>query len=454
MAPRSTRKAAPRKEQQSQTASQFDAYAAAVQGWAEDRLKPYIERIQALPSLRDRAGKEINDGVWRTISLAPFEVLILDSPLMQRLKRVRQLGVVHWVYPSAGHSRQEHSIGAVLQMQRLLDALNRHAGHDNALPEAWVNLLRLTALVHDIGHGLMSHVVENAFKSLGITDDLALEIADRCGVEDCSLSESAAYFILRSDIFAELVGVAREKTGHQLPDGWQGKLCDAIIGKPIHPRWPLLQELISGPFDADKLDYMSRDAHSAGIPNLTDIPRLIQKIRVAEVQPADLPREIGRVVEGGQPSYFVQGILLSGGRALDELMIARTLLFDKVYRHQKTRAAEAMVANIIRLLLPLLKEESVLTLPLTVDDDDFIALTADTIASRLPVRRRSRKNPDLAVAADLIGRIRDRNLFVRAYAFAHTMPHDPFRDDQVQKAGLERLRRDYSGPRKLDHRLS
>src|SRR5262249_20185383 len=153
-----------------------------------------------------------------------------------------------------------------------------------------------------------------------------------------------------------------------LPERWQSRLCDAIIGKPIHPQWPLLQELISGPFDADKLDYMSRDAQSAGIPNLTDIPRLIQKIRVAEIPAGDMPEEIGRRVESGPASYFVQGILLSGGRTLDELMIARTLLFDKVYRHQKTRAVEAMVSNAIRLLLPLLKGESVLTLPLTVSD--------------------------------------------------------------------------------------
>ena len=85
-------------------------------GLPDDYFNSYIQRVEALPSLHEKAGKEINDAVWRTISLTQFEVLILDSPLVQRLRRVRQLGVVHWVYPGAGHSRLEHCLGAVHQV--------------------------------------------------------------------------------------------------------------------------------------------------------------------------------------------------------------------------------------------------------------------------------------------------------------------------------------------------
>jgi hypothetical protein len=116
MAPRVEKPAT--QEQRPQPATRLQAYRESVVDWAEKRLKPYVQRIEALPSLRDKAGKEIHDAVWRTISLTPFEVLILDSPLVQRLRRVRQLGVVHWVYPGAGHSRLEHSLGAVHQVQR------------------------------------------------------------------------------------------------------------------------------------------------------------------------------------------------------------------------------------------------------------------------------------------------------------------------------------------------
>jgi hypothetical protein len=85
-------------------------------------LNPYTEQLakRAEPPRT----KEINDSVWRTVVLQGFEVAILDSPLLQRLRYVRQLGVAHWVYPAATHSRLEHSIGALHQLQRVLDALN------------------------------------------------------------------------------------------------------------------------------------------------------------------------------------------------------------------------------------------------------------------------------------------------------------------------------------------
>jgi HD superfamily phosphohydrolase len=420
-------------------------YQALVEQFVESQLVGYVKAISNLPFLGDKAGKEINDAVWGTVALNNFEVLILDSPILQRLKRVRQLGVVHWVYPCAGHSRLEHSIGALHQVQRLIDSLNRAVHGNNGLPPEWTNLLRLAALCHDVGHGLMSHVIENALKTAGVTDNLLLDLQEKFDVESCSLSEAAAYFILGSDAFAELVQVSREKTHHTLPEDWQTALKRAIIGKPIHDRWPLLQELISGPFDADKLDYMTRDTKMAGIPNITDIPRLVQKVRVAEVPRDKLPTEIGRRVAGHYASYFVQGILLSGGRTLDELMIARTLLFDKIYRHQKTRAVEAMVANAVSTLFPLLDHNTLLMLPLTVDDEDFIALTRRSIASRLRLRPEGNARTKLSVVANLVRRIRNRDLFVRAYAFSHTMPQDPFRNDPVQKAGLERLSRAFGG---------
>src|SRR5207253_295025 len=135
----------------------------------------------------------------------------------------------------------------------------------------------------------------------------------------------------------ELIEVAQQKTEHTLPADPVTKLQDVILGRPISDQYPLLQELINGPFDADKLDYITRDAHMAGVPVVTDIPRLVQKVRALEIERSKLPLNVSQTVSTGPPLYILYGIALSGGRALDELMFGRTLLFDKIYRHQKVR---------------------------------------------------------------------------------------------------------------------
>src|SRR6185369_15579502 len=94
------------------------AYKTHVERFCESLLTPYIAKIRSA----DKGAfsyKDINDAVWNTITLKPFEVIIADSPLMQRLRRITQLGVAHWVYPSATHTRFEHSVGATGLMQRL-----------------------------------------------------------------------------------------------------------------------------------------------------------------------------------------------------------------------------------------------------------------------------------------------------------------------------------------------
>jgi deoxynucleoside triphosphate triphosphohydrolase SAMHD1 len=324
---------------------QVAEYKKLIETFVENQLRDYINYIQR--TQKARTVKEINDAIWGTISLHPLEVIILDSPLFQRLRYIRQLGVVHWIYPSAGHSRLEHSIGTIHQVQQFITSINKQC-EDPIIKSEWTNLLRLAALCHDIGHGFMSHVVENALDASGVISKLLLHLKEYLGKDYCRLSEAAAYFILGSKAFSDLLEVAKTKTNHRLPPKATELLQKAVLSQKISPKHLLLQELISGPFDADKLDYMTRDAQMAGVPVVTDIPRLIQKIRAVQVTYEELPENLKRIAEkSDNPIYWVYGIALSGGRTLDELMLGRTLLFDKVYRHQKVRAIEAMIENII-----------------------------------------------------------------------------------------------------------
>jgi HD superfamily phosphohydrolase len=413
-----------------------------LEGWTGRQLERYVATLEATSP--HPAPKEFNDPIWGTILLRPAEVLVLDSPLLQRLRTIAQLGVVHFVYSPAGHSRLEHTLGVVHQVDRLVASLNEHFDGDGAAVNGErLNLLRLTALCHDIGHGALSHVSENALKGFEQIEDIALEFADEVNAESVPLSEIAAYYMIGSPTFTELLDTVQLLVPtHGLPTTRETVrlMQQAIIGQPICDEIPLLHELISGPFDADKLDYMTRDAHMAGVPVVTDIPRLVQKVRAVRVPPDKLRSEIAETVEA-RDGYVVTGIAFSGGRTVDELILGRTLQQDKLYRHHKVRAIEAMVASIYRQLAEI-EPDSTPMLPYVLRDSDFTTLDERRIADVIRRDLAEKDGCPARVAVDLADRLRRRDLFVRAYAFQLGMPLDPYRADADHFAGLERLARE------------
>ena len=334
------------------------------------------------------------------------------------------------------------------QVSRVVEAVNAHSPDGETLIDAGLEkFLRLTALCHDIGHGAMSHVSENAMRNFESVETLRLQFSRQLQIEKPGLSEIAAYFIIGSTGFAELVATAESIVRDtDMPRETVALMQRAIVGKPVDEKLPLLHELISGPFDADKLDYMTRDARMSGVPVVTDVPRLVQKIRAMELPLTELPEKVQTLVKDKESSYWLTGIDLSGGRTLDELLIGRTFLFDKLYRHHKVRATEAMVAALFRELGELRGTEPAM-LPYLLDDNELVDLTPERIAAVTgkPVEEAASTAAAL-IAEDLAHRLRNRRLFVRAYAFAQTMPLDPYRDERSHANGLRRLLRDAVDP--------
>ncbi|HYR61007.1 MAG TPA: hypothetical protein VEM37_06580 [Nitrospiraceae bacterium] len=287
----------------------------------------------------------------------------------------------------------------------------------------------------------MSHVSERALRNIESVDQLGLEFSDEVGIEGTSLSEVTAYFMVGSPFFAQLIKSAEELTAeHVLPQNPTKFIQKAIIGQPISDEIPLLHELISGPFDADKLDYMPRDAHMAGVPVVTDINRLIEKVRAVRVTQDELPPEVQRVVRAGLTTYTMTGIVLSGGRTLDELMLGRILLFDKIYRHQKVRAAESMVSSIILLTANIIAPIPAYA-PYRWNDDELLDMSVDRVEHMIQRSLTDTEKKNIVVAVDIARRLRERRIFVRAFAFAQNMPLDP-KLDKEHVLGLERLQRD------------
>lgn len=419
-------------------------YTEAVQGWTDEILSPYVSKLSLLKT--GFVGiKEFNDPLWGTIALQPQEIVVLDSPLLQRLRRIRQLGVVHLVYGSANHTRLEHSIGVCHQVGRIATSISSHAASDESITDEDCRLLRLTGLCHDIGHGALSHVVENALKNDRVTRSLIREFTSQHAMDSTPhLSEIAAHAMMQSTRFRELIREAYRIA--RLPDepDHPDKMSRMVIGKKVSDAVPLLHELISGPFDADKLDYMPRDAMMTGVPVVTDIGRLIQKVRAVNVASDRLPASLAAVVESQEKGHLVIGLAPSGGSTLDEVAVGRSLMFDKVYRHHKVRAAEAMVAGIIDALGHVLSVSRPL-LPLSIFDDQLLNLTP-AIAGTLGGNPHDPSNVSELVGFDIAGRLSQRNLFVRAFAFSQHIPEDPYSGQEDHRLALDTLIRDASKP--------
>lgn len=412
----------------------------AIEKWADVVLGSYVLQLEANGTRT--SSKEFNDPVWGTIVLRPLEVTILDSPLLQRLRLIRQLGLVHLVYPTANHTRLEHSIGVVTQIDRLVESINEHfanraaAGEEEgrAIEDRLRKVLRLTALCHDVGHGAMSHVSENALSLYPEIVEIREGFSDEIGSEEKPLSEITSYYLVGSPAFARLLTASASAVDEHLPPDLVDQMQKLIIGEQVSDKIPLLQELMSGPFDADKLDYMTRDALMSGVPVVTDTERLVQKIRAVRVPHDKLPDKIAERVD--QLDYYVMtGISMSGARAIDELMFGRVLLHDKLYRHHKVRAAEAMVASILKLIAPVVKEGPAMA-PYQLEDNQLLELEWHDVRNLADRTLTKRERGDAATAERLAAMLRRRELFVRAFAFAQDMPRDPYHSEPDHGDGL------------------
>lgn len=253
--------------------------------------------------------KRIFDPVHRFIELSTTEARLLDLPLMQRLRRLRQLGLAYLAFPSAEHSRFTHVLGALAMGTRAFDELARH-GRDFFGDEADLayqrRLVRAALLLHDVGHGPFSHSSEAV---LGIPHEMRT-------VELLALPELARGL-------ADLEVDSRDVLG-------------LILGDP-QSRYPALRELVSGPnLDADRMDYLQRDAYFTGVATgRYDAEQLVASLRIFE-----------------RGDRLAVGIDRRGVVALESFVMARYMMFASVYFHHTTRMFEHVLHEVLRELWP------------------------------------------------------------------------------------------------------
>lgn len=304
-----------------------------------------------------KQGKVIHDSIWGTNLFFDHEIPFINSPFLQRLRQIHQVGTASLVFPSANHSRFEHSLGVTVVATKLMESLrirHRELFSDDGEWTRFLYEVRLAAILHDIGHGPFSHVSETLFSEFS---EFNGEVGSVTKFHDRKPHEIMSSLIVRSKCFQAWANGVLDNYKLKLD---LNRVADVIIGDGF------LADVINGPFDADKLDYLQRDAQFTGLKLGVDLDRLLYTLEVIEDE-----RIKGRL-----------GIDLTGVSTLEQILFDKMMLHSKVYHHHKVRAAECMVkATLDYMMSPEVTTASGMKVTrvtdfLRLNDADFLAKSA------------------------------------------------------------------------------
>ena len=237
---------------------------------------------------------EIKDPVHGYVYITEKEKTVIDSYPVQRLRRLRQLAGSEYVYPGANHTRFEHSVGVMYLAGKVLENPNisrRISGEET-------EMVRIAALLHDVGHGPFSHVFEHLLiKELGKTH------------------EDITSWVIEKSELADML----KRAGFEPKE--VGRLA---VGRLHKPKKAFLDQIISSAVDVDKQDFIVRDTHHTGAEyGFIDIFRIIHAL---DVLGENLAVDLGAL------------------SALESFIIARIESFKSIYFHRVGRAAQIMLA--------------------------------------------------------------------------------------------------------------
>lgn len=294
----------------------------AVENFVSECLSGYTP---ATPKRR----KVIHDAVWGTDVFSPAEIAILDLPLLQRLRLIHQVALAFYTFPSANHSRLEHTIGVTVMATKMAESL-QEKDPDLVTPQE-LRKLRIAALLHDCGHGFFSHISEDFYKKhIWI---ITLKANPRYA--HVKPHEILSYFIVRSKPFKTVFETIKRVYGdvdRHIIGIESEEIAELILGRAPDKR-AYLGSIINGPFDADKLDYIARDSYFTGLRLTTDIDRLLYSMDVGEIKGKHLLHAS-----------------TSGMTALEQILFSKIQLFSCLYHHPKVRAADALLHQFLLYL--------------------------------------------------------------------------------------------------------
>lgn len=374
---------------------------------------------------------------------------LLATREVQRLRRIRQLGLTCLAFPGADHTRFSHALGAAHVMQRFIARLRQIHGD---LP-FWQRLTSerardglAAALLHDLGHGPLSHLFEDALSAVASGVGPSARRPSTAPAAPGSESGIGDAVINRShETWTELIVLNPDTDVHRVLIEDDPEL-PRRVARLIHGgtgsssaddgQLPYLARAVSGTFDVDRCDYLLRDAHSTGVRyGEYDLPWLLRSLRFAEP------------IDGQAPGLAIDGT--KGLSAIESFIMARLFMFQQVYFHKSTRAAEWMIRSILARAIELLQDGTPLErVPPAIRSiaagvppklGDYLDLDDQVLLEAINTWR-SARDP---VLADLCTRLRERALFKSIELFGQAAT--PSRRDEIEEAA-----RDIARERGLD----
>ena len=328
-----------------------------------------------------RRGKVINDPVHGHMYFPGIVVDAIDTPQVQRLRELKQLGTSYYVFPGASHNRFEHSLGTAHLATNMFDALRTRAASDvrDALTGADRVAVQLAGLCHDLGHGPFSHVFDNEF--------LPRRVAGWHAGDEPPWNHEA----MGADMFRWMV----DDNGMDLDKGVIDRVCDLITSSNVESATPgtkFLWDIVANKrnsIDVDKFEYLLRDQHGTGVKGNVDVGRLMSFMKVIDDQICFKASEVYNVYD---------------------LFHTRANMHQKVYTHKKAKAIEYMIVD--ALVEADVAWDSEISKSIW-DVNEFIRLD-DTILKRIEWSKESK----LQKGRDLVRKIRRRELYQYVNDFA------------------------------------
>lgn len=364
--------------------------------------------------------KTIHDPIWGSTEYSEWEMQLIDSPLIQRLRNISQVGLAVLTYPAARHSRFEHTLGVAAATKRLVDRINVNC-ENFSIHQNIKNKLVLAAIMHDVGHCFYSHLSESIYGNLKDFVELRKDVKEVLGVKP-KPHELLSLIIVNSNAFKTFFSNAVNYPNKGNVDKLLEDVGKIIIGVNIldgNTIESYQTSIINGSFDVDKLDYIKRDSYTAGLALDFDIERLFTKIKVHTLS-----------IDGKIENRLV--IQANGVTAIEELTFCKIMLFSYIYYHQKVLITEDIIKDYSQALLKL---------DLINTYADFLNLDESSLLSLSKEQGDKKPFPTYGNISleQLANNIRNRTLPKRCLEVSQSIVQNIVINDQGKDKELEKL---------------